>query len=417
MKIWQIAIVILLCLVVASVIACNPFSGEPAVTEQSVEVVRDDLAFTVSGSGNIKVSDEMNLSFGIAGKIDKIYVEEGDTVSKHEVLALLETDDLEMAVSEAKVAQTKAQVAVTEAQVAVQTAEYTLEQTEETYTLEDIEVAQSDVDEIRRDLEEALWTLRKYDPGTPGWEEQQKTVNQTKARLNTAEDTLDAILYGFDTEEVAIKKSQVELASQSLELTRQSLGLAEESLKQAERQLAKATITAPFTGVVAKVNVDEKDTVTAATTIVHLIDPSNMELEVEVDEIDVVEVKQGQKAIIEVDSLPALPLEGKVSFISLLPTEEAGVIVYNVKIEFNVPEGIGIRAGMSASADIVLSERSNVLLVPDRAIKQDNQGNTTVEVIVDGQSEERTVITGISDGFQTEIVDGLEEGEVVVGRR
>jgi len=248
-------------------------------------------------------------------------------------------------------------------------------------------------------------------------------VATAKERLKAAEVALNVLLNTTDTEEVAIKRRQLELAEQSMELTKQSLELAEQSqelaqqaLEQARRQLAEATITAPFNGLVGSVYVDEKDTVTAAIKIIHLIDPSSMELKVQVDEIDVPEVKPGQRAIIEVDALLALPLEGKVSFISLLPTEEAGVRVYDVKIMFDVPESIGLRTGMSADADIVIAERNNVLLVPDRAIKQDSKGNPIVSVMVNGQIEERTVVTGISDGYQTEIADGLEEGEMVERR-
>ncbi|MFC1932805.1 efflux RND transporter periplasmic adaptor subunit [Chloroflexota bacterium] len=416
MKNWRIVTVFLLCLVLASVTACNPFGGETEVNEQLVEVVRGDLAVTVSGSGNTEVSNEMKLSFGIAGKVDKIYVEEGDEVRKWEVLAKLETDALELAVSGAQVAVIQAQVAITQAQVALQTAEYNLEQTRDLYTLADVKVAEADVDEAERYIDEVLYKLLKYEPGSPGEEFWQKVLIHAQSRLNAAEDKLEAMLSGTDAEAVAIERLQVELARQSLELVKQSLELADQSLAQAQKQLNEATITATFDGVVADVGVDEKDTVSTATTIVHLIDPSSMELEVEVDEIDVVEVKVGQRAIIEIDSLPALPLEGKVSFINLLPTEQGGVIVYDVKIEFDVPEGVGIRAGMSATAEIVIAERSNVLLVPDRAIKQDSQGNSIVEVMVNGQIEERTVVTGISDGFQTEIVNGLEEGEVVERR-
>ncbi|MFC1985221.1 efflux RND transporter periplasmic adaptor subunit, partial [Chloroflexota bacterium] len=172
-----------------------------------------------------------------------------------------------------------------------------------------------------------------------------------------------------------------------------------------------------FDGIVARVYADEGDVIPppslTSTAIIQLIDLTTMELNVEVDEIDVPGVKLGQRAIIEVDALPALPLEGKVNFISLLPTEEGGVIVYNVKINFDVPEGTGLRAGMSATADIITTERKNALLVPDRTIKQDSQGNSIVEVMVDKQIEERAVVIGVSDGFQTEILDGLEEGEVV----
>jgi len=97
--------------------------------------------------------------------------------------------------------------------------------------------------------------------------------------------------------------------------------------------------------------------------------------------------------------------------------EEGGVILYEVKIGLNVSEDSDLRVGMSASAAIVIDERNNVLLVPDRAIKQDSEGNPIVEVMVNEQIEERTVVTGISDGFKTEIVEGLNEGEVVVERR
>jgi len=90
------------------------------------------------------------------------------------------------------------------------------------------------------------------------------------------------------------------------------------------------------------------------------------------------------------------------------------VVLYSVKIDFDVPQGSGLRVGMSAAADIIINERSSVLLVPDRAIKQDKQGNPVVYIMVDEQIEARSVVIGISDGFQTEIIDGLDEGEILV---
>ncbi|MFC2072181.1 HlyD family secretion protein [Chloroflexota bacterium] len=397
MKSWPIVIVLLLCLVLVGSLSCSPTDAKEQETlQQTVE--QDELTITVSGSGNIEVSNELKLTFGVAGKVDKIYVEEGDNVTEGEVLAKLETDALELAlnkeqvvlnqahathnqaqvaVTQANTAVTQAQATVTQAEIALQTAEYTLGQTEETYTLSDIKAAQSNVDAVRRDWEEALQTLYKYDPGTPGWEEYQEIVNQAQLRLNAAEDRLDAILFGNSTEEVAIKKLQVEaaqqslkvaqqsvepaqqsveLAQQSLEIAKRSVELARQSVELAQKQLDEATITAPFDGLVASVSVDEGDTVSTAITIVHLIDPNSMELNVEVDEIDIPEVKLGQRAIIEIDALPDLPLEGKVSSISLLPTIETGLIMYDVKIEFDVLDGIGLRTGMSATADIVIAE-------------------------------------------------------------
>ncbi len=404
MRRWGPIGILLLCLILAGTTACGGDKEE--ASQQLVEVVRGDLTVSVSGSGNIGVSKEAKLTFGSGGKIDKIYVKEGDKVTEGEALAKLDTDALELAL-------TQAEAALIQTQVVLQTAELNLDKAQDLYTLSDIKVAQAAVDQARRDLDEALWVWSKYEPGTPGWEDYQKVVIHAQARLDTAEDNLDAMLSGFDTEEVAIKKLQVEAAKSQLEAAGQAVA-------EAQKQLDEATITAPFNGVVASIDVDEGDVIPSPTMapkiIIHLVELIIMELKVEVDEIDIPGVKLSQRAIIEVDALPALQLEGKVTSISPLGKEESGVVVYEVKISFAVPEGLGIRAGMSTEADIVINERNNVLLVPSRSIKQDSQGNQIVEVMVNEQTEERQVVIGISDGYQTEIVDGLKEGETVVER-
>jgi len=375
---WQIITVLLLCLALAGSLACSPFGGggeEKETGPQLIEVVRGDLVVSVSGSGNIGVSNEAKLAFGVGGRIDKIYVKEGDEVNEDDVLARLDTGALELA--------------LTKEQIALQTAEYNLAQARDLYTWPRIKTAQSDIDDAEAYVDYVL---------ERGLSE--ATLVYAQARLTAAEATLDAMINSYDTEEVAIKRLELELAQQSLEY--------------AQKQLDEATLTVLFDGVVASVYVDEGDTILSTTTIIHLLDPTSMELEVEVDEIDIPVVKLGQRVIIEVDALPDVELEGEVTFISPLAREESGLVLYEVKISLAVPEGSGLRAGMSAAADIVIDERSNVLLVPDRAIKQDGQGNPVVEVMVGEQTQERPVVVGISDGFQTEIVDGLKKGEIVV---
>ncbi len=464
--------VLLLSLVLVSSAACNPFGGDKEETSQQlVEVVRGDLAVSISGSGKIQVTNETRLTFGIGGRVDKIYVEEGDTVTEGKVLAKLDTDALELALTQAQVALTRQQVAVTRQQVAVttqqvavtqaqvalttqqvavtqaqaalQTAEYNLEEAQEPYTEQDIFNAKLTVVGAEKNLEDAQWQLdRNYPPNRHYYE---NLVDQAEINLTIAKNNLETILDAPDEDEIALLEMQIEVAKQSLELaqeslepaqqslelaeqspelTQQSLELAQQSLEQfqqsvelAQKQFDEATITAPFDGVIASVGVDEGDTVSTVTTIIHLIDLSTMELEIEVDEIDIPDVKLGQRAIIEVDALPTLPLEGEVTFISSLGKEESGVVLYEVKISFDAPEGSGLRAGMSAEADIIINERNNAWLVPSRAIKQDSQGNPVVKVMVGEETQERPVVIGISDGFDTEIIEGLNAGEVVVVER
>jgi len=234
--------------------------------------------------------------------------------------------------------------------------------------------------------------------------------------LAQAEKDLDEL-----AEEVAIKELQVEFAKDSVEQARQSVKLAQQSLEQAQKNLDEATITALFDGVVATVEAKEGDIIPpptmAAKTIIYLVDLSSMELIVEMDEIDIPEVKLNQEVIIEIDALPDVKFAGKVTAIYPFPIEEGGVVLYNAKINLAIPENSAIKIGMSAEADIIIDKRSNVLLVPDRAIEEDNEGNPVVKVMIDEQIQERPVVIGISDGYQTEIVDGLNEGETVVVER
>ena len=369
MKHWKIAAIILLCLALAGSVACIPFrggAGEEADTSQLVEVVRGDLSVVVSGSGNIAVSDEADLTFGSSGKVDEIYVEEGDEVSYGEVLAELDTSALELALTEAELAVEQAELAIKQAETGKVQAEADWKQ----------------ADYNRRVLQRAL----------------------AESRLRKIAET-----------ELEAATLRLEVADLQIEAANSQLVAAEEAVDEAQKQLDEAILSTPFRGVVTSVDVIEGEAVSATTTIVHLIDLATMELTVALDEIDIPSVKPGQRTIIELDALPALNLEGRVSSIGPLPTVESGVVLYEVEIDFDVPWNSGLRFGMSATADIIISERTDVLLVPDRATHQDSQGNPIVYVMVDEQIEERSVVIGMSDGYQTEIVSGLEEGEIVVG--
>jgi len=239
-------------------------------------------------------------------------------------------------------------------------------------------------------------------PKPPGYKLWQRELVHAQSRLNTAEDRLDAMLSGSDPEEVAIKKLQletaekaeaeaqknldklsdelvikaleveaakesVEHAQQNVNLAQQNVDLAQKSRIQASKDLEEATIIAPFDGTVANIDVKEGEFLSPAaytgTTIVELVDPRHMELTARVDELDVVKVKTGQKVMISVDAMPGQMLEGRVTFISPVAREPVGVVLfededeeksYEVKIDFDIPENSPIRAGMSATAEIIV---------------------------------------------------------------
>jgi len=357
--------ILLLGLILITATACG--SDDKETTSQ--QPTESDANVTVTGDGNIEASSHERLTFGSGGKVDKVCVKEGDKVNKGDVLARLDTSALELAEAQAQVALTQVevtlasqQVAVTEAEVELKTAEYNLDQAMELYTWPEIKVADADVDDAEAFLEYVL------DKGLST-----TTIVYAQARLDAAQARLDAMITDYDTEEVALEKMKVGLAEQSLELAEQSLehaqqnvNLAQKSLNQAKKDLEEATIIAPFDGMVANIGVKEGEFLSPAayigTTIVELIDTRHMELTARVDELDVVKVKTGQKVMISVDAIPEMKLEGWVTFISPV-AREPGVVLfededeekeYEVKIDFNISGKSPIRAGMSATAEIII---------------------------------------------------------------
>ncbi|MDD5126713.1 MAG: efflux RND transporter periplasmic adaptor subunit [Dehalococcoidales bacterium] len=466
MKIWKtIGVLVIIGALLAGAVACNPFGGTPAAQQQTAEVTRGNLTISVSGDGTIEASRTIKLTFTGAGRMTELRVKKGDPVKKGDVIARLDTAALELAKSQAQTAVTQAQYAVTQAKLAQQTAEYTLTRTKDSRTtleaavytaqlnrkiaevaLENAEETapapdlQAAIDEVNRKKIYLQYALDSQstatDPTT--WD---LVIARAQADLESAEAALDRITTGVDEDDVAIKKMQLQSADNTLAQARKNLDdlardiilqeaqveaakdavkqaenaveLAQKSLVQAQKQLNEATLTAPFDGIVISTGAEEQEVVSSLNVIATLLDTSAVALMVDIDEIDIPGVKLDQEAIISVDALPDTTIKGTVADIYPMPKNVGGVVQYEVKIAFSFKDNPAVRIGMSAQADIITNQRSNVLLVPSRAIEKDDQGNQVVNLIANGQVQNHLVVTGISDGLQTEITSGLSEGESV----
>jgi len=401
MKRRGIILIAAVCGLLVFAVSCRPDIGaaETDFSEQTVVVSRGNITVSVSGNGTIAVSEEIDMSFDKGGKVSKIYAEEGDMVVAGQTLALLIPLD-----------EGQLELAVARAEAALAQAEYNLDKAENPYTDEEIEDAEKAVEDAEDWLDLADDMLRYVLQHGGEWEvlQWQMEVLNAEIQLEMAEDKLDDMLNERDEDQIYVLKKQVDAAQKALE--------------EALDALATQTLIAPFTGVVTTVYVDEGKVLPPPSVsqipIVQLSDPTSMEFVISLDEIDIPDIIIGDRAIVTVDAFPGTVIEGKVISITPLPVVEAGLVSYDVKIAFNVPHNMDIRIGMSATADIVKDDRQNVLLIPNGVINTDSEGNPIVRVVVsttDGfEVEERPIAIGISDGLQTEVLSGLQEGDVVV---
>lgn len=438
--------------------ACQSQTPESQV--QTATVKRGDLTIKVSADGNLALISDRRLTFDTSGKVAEVNVQEGDTAVKGQVLARLDTEAMErtiknaeLGVKAAELAMKSAEIDVQQAQEAVSLAEIDLELTSNNYqkifspnpyatyrfvvpeSVDEIRVAEQRLKEAQDEFQKAV---RGESYSTAYVQEKlaqaQEILSGTETKLGWGLDSgvrpPNADYWTLRALQLQVDKAKEGLTNARGTVDKAALGIdkagndderAQSELERARDELGKAVIVSPFDGVIAKVNVKVGDILTsvnyATTTAIEVIDPSRMELTIKVDEVDIPRVSTGQKVSISLDALSDQKLEGAVTSISSLPDVEGGVVSYKVKSSFDIPNGLMIKAGMTGTADILIDHRSDVLLVPARAVKKNSEGASVVELVVNGKFEERVVAAGVSDGFETEILSGLSEGDIIVEAR
>jgi len=384
---------------------------------QTVTATRGTIALKINGNGNLSIASEARLGFNGSGKINRIYADKGDHVTKSMLLAAMDTSALNLS--------------LTQAETTVIQYRYNLTKLQETARTEDITAAESAITAAQaylnysKDNQKALQDALKvaqsnYDMAKQF--NQRPTVEQAQYQLSQAQAAVSAGLADLAKAEANIDSAQAQLArlqeppdQDAINAAQAQIDSAEKSVTEIKRQITESVIIATMDGVVAEdVTFEEGDTVPAGQPIFHIIDPSNLELIVDVDEIDIPNLVLGQKAAVTFDALTAINLEGTVSYISPLPTSAGGVILYKATISLVVPQDVNLKAGMSAGAEIIVEQHNDVVILPNRALTMDEQQNSYVNIKTESGTVKRQVVTGITDGFDTEIVSGLDAGETVI---
>ena len=217
------------------------------------------------------------------------------------------------------------------------------------------------------------------------------------------------------------------VSEEQYETSKAAFEMARAQYEEAEDSYAKTSVRAPIAGKVAKVNVEEGETViigtmnNLGTVIMVIADMSRMQAIVEVDETDVVSLRIGQHADIEVDAFPDTTFAGTVTKIGYMPiqnllsSEVEGVdFEVEVTLDSTVPE---LRPGMTVSVDITTASLDSVLKVPIQAVGRrevDDEEKETVFVVEEGKAMLKAVRTGRSSDTDIEITEGLEPGDEVI---
>lgn len=340
------------------------------------EASRRDLGRVVKASGEIEPRVKVNISAHVVGKIERIYVKEGDAIRKGQPFIELEK----------------------EAYIASR-------------------------DQLAAQLRRAQNDIRQAEV----------TLADTRQKLSRARRLNEEGIFATDRlEDAALAEATARLR---LEDAREGVRQTQATLEKARDDLAKTTIYAPLTGRVVRLNAEEGEVVVSGTmnnagsVIAEIADLSEILANVDVDETEVVLIRPGQPAVIRVDAIPNREYHGRVIEVGssgFSRPQQPDVTFFKVEILLDDPDD-ALRPVMSLRAEIETATRSKVLVVPIQAVVErdekkkdgededrDEDAGKVVFVIENGVARARPVTTGISDETRVEIVSGLKGGEKVV---
>lgn len=439
---------------------------EEEPTYETIEVARSSIESTISATGNVEAEREVSLSFRGGGAIESVLVQEGDSVTEGQLLATLESDDLALALAQARAtleinrAQldkleqpverndvVSAQAAIEVAQASVASAEAALGSAQSSYNQlfvgpddaqrtvneanlrqaeANVRQAQSAYNQVRDRADVgALPQSAQLEQATVALEAARAQAELTDQPPNQAQ--IDGALANISQGELTLRQAQSNLitaqdnlqtliegpSSEDVAIAQAQVRQAELNVLQAERALQNAQLVAPFAGVVSTLNLNEGELYNAALPAVVLTDISGYDLTVLVDEIDVRQIAAGQPVRITVDALPDAELTGEVTRVSPTSQNVNGVIAYAVEI---TPEATDapLRPGMSAAATITTAAVDNVIIVPNRYIQLDRENDRAfVYRVVDGEPALQEVELGLRNESNSQLLAGVSEGDAL----
>lgn len=434
------------------------------------------LRLTVSATGGVTPMRQVPLLFEASGLVHDVFVSVGDHVSAGDVLARLDTTDLEAALSDAQVTLEIQQIAydaltsppraadLAAAQAAVNAAQAALAAASSSTNPNAAQIAALQSELARNQLWQAQLqrdiaaNATGFSPDISGLipdklDVPQDVIDRINAGLagvipsfslgsGVPESTLDQAQYGVaiadanaasaanrtaDAGGIASANAALVQAQQQLNRLRNgpsdfdlqaaqiNLGLAQLAVDQAQAALDRATLAAPFAGVIASSALVVGEFPPTSAPALLLVDDAALYVDLAVDETDVVKLSLGQPVELSFDALPDAAISGQVLRIGAQPTIVGQLVTYPVRVSLD-PTDEPVRIGMSATATIVVDQVDEVLVVPNKFIRIDRttqQAYVTIPAENGGYSE-IPVQLGLRSELASQISAGLSAGQTLV---
>ncbi len=392
---WIVLIAVIAVLIAVGIwIYRHFFAATTQIIYKTQTAEKGDLFSTISATGTLEPEELVNVGAQVGGMITSFGLDENNQevnyrsqVKEGAVLAYIDDDLYQAEVNIAKASKQQAEAAIANAQATL------------------------------------LQSQASLDLATADWDRAQQLYPQgimARSEYDSAKATFESAKASHAINQAKLFEAQAQLAS------------AQASLEKCERNLGYCVITSPVDGVVIDRRVSIGQTVNASMSAPSLFllakDLKRMEVWVSVNEADIGSIKEGQKVIFTVDAYPGRTFDGTVQKIRLNATMSQNVVTYVVEIYTDNSDNL-LLPYLTANVKFILDSRSGVLYVPNAALRFNppmesgihsdsidlKENERLVWVLENGVPKPVSVVTGLNDGVNTEILSGgLQEGMQII---
>lgn len=257
---------------------------------------------------------------------------------------------------------------------------------------------------------------------TPTLADTYKTnISAARTSVNTALSSLDGIQQTLLSQKNVVATSERELDLARAGSTPDEIAAQQALVKQAEAQeqsirvqIAKSTLRSPINGIVTRQDAKSGQIASPNVTLVSVISEKTLEIEANVPEVDVGRVAAGNEVTITLDAFPGETFSGRVTYVDPGETIIDGVVNFKVKVVFDLQDP-RIKTGLTANLTIETLKKSNVVVIPQFAVIENDEGTFVRKVVGGKATENEPVKLGIrgQDG-QVEVVSGVASGDLLV---
>jgi HlyD family secretion protein len=415
---WLIGLVAagLLGTAITTYLALRGTTSKSDITNLIVEVTSKDIAVQIKANGVIQAVQNINLSPKEAGRIAKLYVDEGDRVEQGQLVAHMEDEQFK-----AQVNQYKAAVAKAQADLALKRAGTRPEEISEAKAR--VATAEANVAEIQAKLDRATEELKRNQFLAQEGAISQNALGEFLSQERSARANLEAAVARLKEQKESLEKLRNGTRKEEIAQAEANVAQATAQLQYYETQLKNTSIRAPFAGTITRRFAQEGDFVTPTTsasssdgaTSASIVELSKgLEVEAKVPEASIAQIKPGQNVEIRADAYTDDIFKGRVRLIAPRAVQENNVTSFRVKVALQTGQD-KLKSAMNVKLAFLGDPISNALVVPQAAIVTKKDGQKGV-LVPDkkNQAQFRPVTVGSTSGDQIQILQGVSKGERIL---